>query len=265
MKAKITLSLIIIVAIAVSEVIAQDSWVRIGDFTPGKIGRAGAIAVTVDNKAFAGLGFSNEAPENFDGYYNDLWEFDATTNSWQQKATFPGEPRQAAIAFSAAGRAYVGTGLKQYTAFSDMYEYNPVGNTWRPVADYPGGPRYTAMAFSIGNRGYVGGGKDQDFFYGTVDFYEFDPAIGEFGTWTRKADISSIRRSTGVGFSIGGKGYIGLGVQDYDTRLADLWEYDPSVDIWTKKADFPTSPELGYGRWGAVAFTISDKAYVGQG
>jgi len=265
MKTKITLSLIMIITLGVSKVFSQDSWIRIGDFTPGKIGRAGAIAVTINDKAYAGLGVSQAAPENFDGYYNDFWEFDGITNSWQQKATFPGQPRQAAIAFSADGRAYVGTGITNRSAFSDIYEYNPVENTWRRVADYPGGPRYIAMAFGIGNKGYVGGGKDQNFVYGTVDFYEFDPAIGETGTWTRKADIGSIRRSTGVGFNIGEKGYIGLGLQDYDTRLADLWEYDPAIDVWTRKADFPTSPELGYGRWGAVAFSIADKAYVGQG
>jgi N-acetylneuraminic acid mutarotase len=269
MKTRLVLSVMLLTLI-VSGIQAQDYWTRLPDFTHGA--RAGAVAVAIDDKAYIGLGVGSI-------WYYDFWQFNPKDNSWTQLADFPDgylvaqekvRGRQGAVALAIDGKAYVGTGLYDRTVYSDFYSFDPKTNTWDSLAAYPGGPRYIAMGFSIGNKGYLGAGKDQGTTYGTYDFYEFDPYIGEFGTWTKKADIGDatdgyVRRSTGVGFSLGKKGYIGLGVKDYDYRMSDLWEYDPANDLWTKKEDFPTSPELGYGRWGAIAFTISDKAYVGCG
>ena len=44
-------------------------------------------------------------------------------------------------------------------------------------------------------------------------------------TWTQKADLGGIMRRNAVGFSIGSKGYIGLGYSDTTTAvLGDLWQ-----------------------------------------
>lgn len=59
-----------------------------------------------------------------------------------------------------------------------------------------------------------------------------------------------------TGFSIGTKGYIGTG-QYYNN---DFWEYNPSGDSWTKKADFP-----GSARSDAAGFSIGTKGYIGTG
>src|SRR5690606_16397611 len=66
-------------------------------------------------------------------------------------------------------------------------------------------------------------------------------------------------RHSAVGFAVGGKGYVGLGY-DGEKALKDFYQYDPTANTWTKKADFP-----GEARFGAVAFTIGDNAYVGLG
>ena len=42
--------------------------------------------------------------------------------------------------------------------------------------------------------------------------------------------------------------------------MKDLWEYDPAVNSWTRKADLP-----GSARSAATAFTIGMRAYVGTG
>jgi N-acetylneuraminic acid mutarotase len=66
-----------------------------------------------------------------------------------------------------------------------------------------------------------------------------------------------------VGFSIGTKGYIGLGKKDdgsSDTYYKDLWEWDQATNVWTKKADFEGT--IGYG---AVGFSIGSKGYIGTG
>jgi hypothetical protein len=78
-------------------------------------------------------------------------------------------------------------------------------------------------------------------------------------TWTQKADFGGVAREGATGFSIGNKGYIGLGAE-YPISYKDFWEYDPDANTWTQKADFG-----GHGRLYAVGFTIAGKGYVGTG
>jgi N-acetylneuraminic acid mutarotase len=78
-------------------------------------------------------------------------------------------------------------------------------------------------------------------------------------TWTQKTDFGGVTRAGATGFSIGSKGYIGLG-DKYPISYKDFWEYDPSTNAWTQKADFG-----GHARLYAVGFTIAGKAYVGTG
>ncbi|MBK7149554.1 MAG: hypothetical protein IPH78_12245 [Bacteroidetes bacterium] len=78
-------------------------------------------------------------------------------------------------------------------------------------------------------------------------------------TWATKADITGAR-GYGIGFSIGQKGYIGMGVGAGSTYLNDFWEYDPATNAWTQRANYP-----GSGRGGAAAFSIGTKGYVGTG
>jgi len=54
------------------------------------------------------------------------------------------------------------------------------------------------------------------------DFYEFDSSANK---WTRKADFSGSARENAVGFSVNGKGYIGIGYES--GYLKDFFEYFP--------------------------------------
>ena len=76
--------------------------------------------------------------------------------------------------------------------------------------------------------------------------------------WTQKADFGGTGRDAAVGFSIGGKGYVGTG--NNGSTGKDFWEYDPITDCWTQKAYF-----AGTGRLGAVGFSIGGKGYIGTG
>jgi hypothetical protein len=89
------------------------------------------------------------------------------------------------------------------------------------------------------------------------DFWEYDPSND---TWTRKADVPQQGRTNATGISIGSKGYIGLGVYYYDTRLKDWWEYNPLTNSWARKADFPAVQ-----RFDATGFSIGNLGYVGGG
>lgn len=79
------------------------------------------------------------------------------------------------------------------------------------------------------------------------------------GVWTSKAALS-IARTTHVGFSLDGKGYICGGMDNSSNDLKDLWQYDPGTNSWSQKADMP-----GVGRRELSAFTVGNYAYVGHG
>src|SRR5262245_32709354 len=69
--------------------------------------------------------------------------------------------------------------------------------------------------------------------------------------WTQKADFGGTPRLNAVGFSIGSKGYLGTGYDNWGDYKKDFWEYDPVADAWTQRADFG-----GTARDGAVGFSI---------
>lgn len=83
-------------------------------------------------------------------------------------------------------------------------------------------------------------------------------------SWIKKTDFPASSRNFGLGFSIDGKGYFGMGHKQtkpfvYKT-YNDLWQYDPASDSWTQKSDFP-----GPGRLMARGFSVNKKIYVGFG
>ncbi len=90
------------------------------------------------------------------------------------------------------------------------------------------------------------------------------PLHAQPDTWQQKADFANgpsaepSARFGAVGFTVGGKGYIGTG--NDGARRKDFWEYDPGTDTWAQKADFG-----GTAREYAVGFGIGSKGYLGTG
>lgn len=126
--------------------------------------------------------------------------------------------------------------------------------TWTPRANLPGMGRLAAFVFSINSKIYMGGGS------GYKDFWEYDPLLD---VWTEKAGIPgvNISRSFGVAFAIQGKGYIGLGLDNWPAVASDdkkdLWEYNPASNTWQAKADLPA-----VARSGCASMVIDNKGYV---
>lgn len=78
--------------------------------------------------------------------------------------------------------------------------------------------------------------------------------------WLRKANVplgDTFGPYGMVNFTLGGKGYIGLG--DPNANKA-FWQYAPQTNTWTQVTTYP-----GTVKTGATAFTVGDKAYVGLG
>lgn len=257
MKNKL-ISWLIVLVLAPSTMLAQNSWTQKNNFGGGN--RYGAFSFSIGDRGYVGTGI------NSDGVYkSDCWEYNPDTDSWTQIANYGGGIRAHSAGFALNGKGYVGTGVVgSYDWRKDFWEYDPGTNTWRQVSDFGGGFRYTAVGFSIGNKGYVGTGnyRESPFVLATYynDFWEFDPSNGAMGTWTEKSSVPEEGRSSATGFSLNGKGYIGTGFYYYDTRKKDFWQYDPATNIWTSIPDFP-----GTERYAAVSFTVESKAYVGWG
>ena len=81
--------------------------------------------------------------------------------------------------------------------------------------------------------------------------------------WTRKADFPGEARILAVGFSIGTKGFIGVGSGKNGagaTALSDFWQWDQITNTWSQKPDYGGGPARA-----AVGFSIGDKGYIGTG
>ncbi|MGV8096145.1 MAG: IPT/TIG domain-containing protein [Mangrovibacterium sp.] len=121
--------------------------------------------------------------------------------------------------------------------------------------------RSGAVAFAINDKGYVGTGWDINssiYYIAFNDLYEFDPLTGKL---KQCASLPAGQRQEGIGFSIHGKGYVGLGNSGGGPPIyKDIWEYDPVANSWTEKANFP-----GPDRRNTTCVVVGDLAYVGFG
>ncbi|HEY5773046.1 MAG TPA: hypothetical protein VIS75_10475, partial [Chitinophagaceae bacterium] len=226
----------------------SNTWSQKADFAGDA--RTAAVGFSIGNKGYVGTGGADITPT---GDRKDFYEYDPATNTWTQKADFPGIARQVATGFSIGNKGYVGIGRTVgFSYLQDFWEYNPANDTWTQKADFGGGQRYASVGFSIGTKGYIGTGTSAPGFTYRKDFWEYDQATD---TWIQKADVGGPPRELAVGFSIGNKGYIGTGL-----GTNDFWEYNPSTNNWTLKATF-----AGGGRNMATGFAAGGKGYLGTG
>jgi N-acetylneuraminic acid mutarotase len=110
------------------------------------------------------------------------------------------------------------------------------------------------IAFGINNKGYV---LRREAALPTYRVWEYNISNG---VWTPKGLFPGMARLDGTVVVVGTKAYFGLGMDfDYVTPIYyhDWWEYEPTTDQWTQKANFPAA-----ARTNATTFAASSKAYV---
>lgn len=186
-------------------------------------------------------------------------------NSWEKKAAFGGDKRSRGVGFSIGSRGYIGLGEDTANIERiDFWEYDPGTDTWMQKSNFPGVGRRDAVGFAIGAKGYVGTGIDApDSWTGNQlsDWYEYNPVTN---AWTTKASCPSGQSWGGIyfatGFVVNGMGYVLGGKLSASYYSNELWQYNPTNNIWTQKAGFPPQ-----GRYSMSAFSINGKAYAGLG
>jgi len=229
------------------------TWTQLSNF-PGQ-SRVKAIAVTINGKAYVGLGTDGTWVTT--PVLNDFYEFDPSTGLWTAKASFPGNAAND-LAYSVVnGCLYTAMGFDGLVRRNDTYKYDPATNVWTRLQDCPGSYSVPAY-FSIGKYFYVGSG-----FQGRNlrTFFRFDT---EQEKWSEVAALPDGRVMSN-GLSINDKGYVMLGrfwngTLNGGRVLSDIVEYDPAANAWTKRGDFP-----GGARQNAMVFNIGDRGYIVMG
>ncbi len=209
--------------------------------------RYNASCFTINDIAYVGMGEDNT------GMKTDFYSFDGTT--WTQIADFPGGGRIDNVAFTAAGKGYIGLGVKTEVSgqvvYDDLWEYRPSTNSWTQKASHPAGGLYGAAAFGVDGVGYIATGQNSNAMR-LNEVWQYTPVNDQ---WTQKIDFPGGERVFAQSTNIIGKGFLigGLG-------YSDIWEYDPILDVWLNRANFE-----GAERRGAALFTIGNKSYYGLG
>lgn len=117
-----------------------------------------------------------------------LWAYDPSTDTWTQKADFPGAARSRGVGFALARRGYFGLGLTpDGQGLRDLWQYDPIADRWQYVTDYPGQGNQLLAVFSAPDgakpeRAYVGWGYEAQStstgvirIVGCTDWWELTP------------------------------------------------------------------------------------------
>lgn len=234
-----------------------NTWTQKADFGSGSGDARGyAVAFSLNGKGYIGTGYSAS------GMKKDLWEYDATLNTWTKKADMPAAApeRYYAVAMTIGSKAYIGTGWDaSNNCLKDFYEYNPATDSWTKKADLTGLARSQAVGFGIGTKGYIGTGWTCS---GNTDtFYEYNPSTN---TWTQRDNYPGGSRWGAVGFSLSNnKGYLGLGYISTTpgVQYYTFYEYNNVSNKWYSATDFYARP----GGLGMFSFGAGARGYIGGG
>jgi hypothetical protein len=189
-----------------------------------------------------------------------------TDNNFLSLAPYSGKSSQGAVAVTVGDKIYAGLGTNQL----DWAMYDPATDRWTMKTPFSAGKTsFVRMGtFVIGKKVYcVGGWIDQT---ATNALWEYDTDTDK---WTKRKDLPGAARYNIAAFAAGGKGYalfgtIGWGGQaDYPTKSA-MYEYDPTTDNWTTKADFPANPRgnnINNTEFNGMVMLINGRPFVGNG
>lgn len=232
----------------------SDEWTEMNEF-PGP-GRSYGVSLNYKDKGYIGFGVGGSGGSEL---YRDLWEYNATTDTWKRLADCPCEERIHPAFVAVDGRIYVGLGNNSAN-LKDWWEYDIAKNKWIQKPEFPGPRRHHPFYFAIDSIAYVGFGHGDEQVDGDVifkDFYKYNPKTEQ---WTLLSKFPGDQRVAGTQFDAFGKGYLlsGDGPRHQPMTTGEFWEYEPKTDKWTKLKSHPGNQSL----WAPGSFVIGDYAYL---
>ncbi len=225
-----------------------NKWIAKASFSG--LGRTGAVAFTVGERAYIGLGGSLNPNKTVSNVYKDLWEYNPDNNSWTQKADYPGSGGFLATSLSFGNGGIVCGGSNNIGSVkNDCYVYYPSGNYWIQKASMPV-VNEAGAGFSDGSYlGYIvcpGPGNNN----ATNFTYQYD--YGQ-DIWTPKTSFPGGTTYRPMSFNIGNRYFVG-------NSTGNFWEYKNTTDTWVVRSQV-TNP-TNYFPDGSSSFSIGDTAYI---
>ena len=175
--------------------------------------RRSATAFSIGSQGFVGTGFDGNEQ-------GDVWGYDPTSDTWTRKADFGGDTRVGATSLVIDNTAYVGMGSQQSINQADFWQYNSATNIGTKRQNLPNSSHVGSygVGFTIDRMGYFVTGS------GGRAVWSYNPSSD---TWTQKGPFEGTQRTRAVGFSLGSKGYVTMGLNG-NNRFDDLWEFNPA-------------------------------------
>lgn len=168
-------------------------------------------------------------------------EYDPNSDEWSIKAAPP-------IDFSFGGQAATVNNIIYVFWRTNAYRYDPIADSWTPLANSPRDHFYMPAVAQVDGIIYVIGGA----YTAVVDAY--NPLDN---SWAQKADIPAPLGYKGyaTAATLNSKVYV-FGGGHWDNSTAEIWEYNPSTNVWTLKSYMRTKRNV------PAAGTIGSFIYV---
>jgi len=211
----------------------NNTWTRKNDF-PGA-GRVEPFSFSVNNFGYVGGGDATNANGSS---LKDFWKYNPQTDSWNRVANFPGNHSVGVSGLNIGNKGFVleaGQGnptapVSNFTAIN-LWSYDASLDMWSQKTSFPANGRtiISATMFSLGNKAFAAiGADDATDINGQLikkDFWEYDVATDK---WIERVDVGGPVRWFSSSFSIGNKGYVGLGNGNtISQNHTDFWQYTP--------------------------------------
>lgn len=216
-------------------------------------GRASSAVAVLDGKAYVFAG-----RKKGDVYQNDLWVYDAATDSWTNLGAAPMKKRVNASIVACDGLLYMGLGYAGTGVYNDSaclrdwWSYDPATAQWTALAPFPNHQSTAAVGFAQDHQIYI--------LYGFGHFFSRAICVysPETNQWTIKADNPKRPRYRFGQRAALHKGllYFGTGYTT-DGSERDWYVVDVEQDSWIPRKSIP-----GKGREFAACTSNDNYIYL---
>lgn len=228
-----------------------DLWSTIASLPAGKE-RQYACAFSTANKGFV-FGGKNENGI----YFNNVWQYEVSTNSWTEKTALPSLGRAGAACFVIDSIAYIISGETSLSsATNEVWAYNMVNDTWVQKNNLPFDGLWRASAASYANFGYLIFGKNQTNNYNN----QLVQYSNTSDNWTQLSTFPMIGRTYTTMQNLNDNLLLIGGVDSLGNFYNDMWSYNLTSSQWSQLSSIPSSQ-----RKGGVCFNNGSSIYYSTG